>query len=299
MRSFLLGLVLLSFSASAAAQGPAPESGRDIVVTGARTEEAIRNFVDQLAVTARTTDTLGRWDRRICPGVAGLRAPYAQLLIDRIAQRTFDVGLDIGEPGCRANILIVVSMDPDAIAEELYENHRDALSYQTERGETTLGRAALRAFISSDAPVRWWHVSRAHTQAGEPVLETNDGTSKFPYTPVIMRFGGASRFIATYRQDFSGAFVIVDARRMNEIGVDFNALADYLAMVTLAQIDPNAETHDLDTILNLFDGASSPRALTEWDVLYLRGLYAADREDGATQQQTDIARVMSQDLRKE
>jgi hypothetical protein len=294
MRGFLLGFIFASIAniGHADAQQAAPATGDDIVVTGRHTEEAIQSFVDQLAVSARGTDQLGRWDRRVCPGVAGLRARYAQALIDRMAQRAFDVGLDVGEPGCRANVLIILALDPDAMAEELFERHRDALGYHDERGQSTLGRQALREFVASDAPVRWWHVSRAHGQDGVAIQETASGDA-----PVNFRFGGPSRLSRTVRHDFGAAFIIVDARRMNEIGVDFNALADYLAMVTLAQVDPDANTQELDTILNLFNPGSPPRALTEWDIGYLRGLYAADREDGATQQQTDIARTMNQGLR--
>jgi hypothetical protein len=299
MRSVVLSLFLLSMGASAAAQGPTPESARDIIVTGQRTEEAILNFVDQLAITARGTDQVARWDQRICPGVAGLKTRYAQALIDRMAQRAFDVGIDVGEPGCRANVLIVVSMDPDAVAEDLFENHRDALGYHQERGETTLGREALRAFVASDAPVRWWHVGRTHTQSGEPILETNDPSAKFGTAPFIIRFGGASRLNHTYRQDFSGAFIVVDARRMNEIDVDLNAIADYVTMITLAQVDPNAETSAHPTILNLFASGTQPRELTEWDVSYLRGLYAADRDAIGSAQQGDIARTMNRELRQE
>lgn len=294
MRGFLLSFVFASIAniglANAQQEAPVTE---DVVVTGQRTEEAIRTFVDQLAVSARGTDQLGRWDRRICPGVAGLRARYAQALIDRMAQRAFDVGLDVGEPGCRANVLIILAVDPDDMAEELFERHRDALGYHDERGQSTLGRQALREFVASDAPVRWWHVSRAHTQAGEAIGETARGDA-----PVTFRFGGPSRLSQPIRQDFGAAFIIVDARRMNEIGVDFNALADYLAMVTLAQVDPKAETQGLDTILNLFGPGDAPRTLTEWDIGYLRGLYAADRENEIDQQQNDIAREMNQSLQQ-
>jgi hypothetical protein len=282
-------------SGPAAAQDAEP-SAPDIVVTGQRTEEAIQSFVDQLTVQMRGADQVARWDRRICPGVAGLRARYAQFLIDRMAQRAFDVGLDVGEPGCRANILIIVSLDPDAIAEDLFENHRDAMGYYDERGQTTLGRDALRAFVGSDAPVRWWHVGRTHTQAGEAVRETANPASLLGGAPVLFRFGGPSRISRTMREDFGVAFIIVDAGRMAEIDLDFNALADYLAMVTLAQVDPEADTNDLSTILNLFGAPNAPHELTEWDIAYLRGVYTADREDSSARQQGEIARTMNQDL---
>lgn len=298
MRSVLLSLFAVALSAPAAAQGPT--SPEDIVVTGPRTEEAVRNFVDQLGAPVGDDSQHARWDHRLCPGVTGLRAQYAQLLIDRIAQRAFDVGLDVGEPGCRANVLIIISERPDDAAEDLFDHHRDALGYYDEHGQTSLGRAALRQFVSSDAPVRWWHVTRAHTQSGEAVRRhaqapRNPNSPLNAGAPLIFRFGGASHLSETYRQDIGAAFIIVDAARVADIGLDFTALADYLAMVALAQVDPAADTRELATILNLFtDGA--PRELTAWDVSYLRGVYAADREDSGIRQQGQIARNMREDL---
>jgi hypothetical protein len=70
-------------------------------------------------------------------------------------------------------------------------------------------------------------------------------------------------------------------------------------MITLAQVDPNAETSAHPTILNLFASGTQPRELTEWDVSYLRGLYVADRDATGSAQQGDIARTMNRELRQE
>ena len=290
--AILAGLVLGLFASPgpAAAQEPAPAS-EEVVVTGQRTEEAIRAFVDEVSVTMGSANQLARWDRRICPGVAGVRARYAQFMIDRMAQRAFDVGLDVGEAGCRANVLIVVSMDPDAHAHELFDNNRDALGYFDERGRNSLGREALRAFVESDSPVRWWHVSRTATEGFDEIGETSDGSA-----PVTFVLGNASRLSRNTHQNFGAAFIIVDARRLAEIDLDFGALADYLAMVALAQVDADASTTGLSTILNLFSDASSPRVLTEWDIAYLRGLYGTESTVSARRQAGDIARTMGQEL---
>jgi hypothetical protein len=279
------------------AQGPAapaPTQEDEIVVVGQRTEEAIRAFVGELSAANRSENQLARWDRRICPGVAGLRARYAQFVIDRMAQRALDVGLDVGEPGCRANILIVVSLDPDAVARELFENNRDAMGYFYQRGRRTMGRRALQAFVESDAPVRWWHVSRTVSRDGEAVGDTSSGGA-----PVQRLTGNASRLSRTTRQDFGSAFVVVDARRLK--GVGFDALADYVAMISLAQVDPATDTSSFDTILNVFaarpEGAAAPTALTTWDIAYMRGLYAATRDAAsASRQESEIARSMGRDL---
>jgi hypothetical protein len=286
-----ISLGLLASASAAAAQEAAPASSEEVVVTGQRTEEAIRTFVDEVSVAMGSADQLARWDRRICPGVAGLRGRYAQFLIDRMAQRAFDVGLDVGDPGCRANMLIIVTLDPDAMAQQLLDDHPDALGYFRERGRNTLGRTALRAFVESDAPVRWWHVSRTATEGFDEIGETADGSA-----PVTFALGNASRLSRSTHQNFGAAFIIVDARHLAEIDLDFGALADYVAMVALAQVDADASTTGLTTILNLFNDETSPRALTEWDIAYLRGLYGAESTVSARRQAGDIARTMGRDL---
>ena len=294
IRSSLLAAVLavLVFGAGgSAAQEAAPTPDDPIVVTGQRTREAIRSFVRQMAAAARSENQLARWDRKICPGVAGLQARYAQFLIDRMAQRAFAVDLDVGEPNCRANILIVVTPDAAATTRELVENNRDALGYYYERGRRTLGRRAFAAFENSTAPVRWWHVNHTVTRDGERVGETADASA-----PVTRLTGNASRLSRTSHQDIGAVYIIVDAQQVR--GIAFESLADYLAMAALSQLDPAADTSPYPTILNLFahapDGAV---AMTDWDLAYLRGLYSATRDAAtASRQEGEIARTMDRTL---
>jgi hypothetical protein len=311
MRPHLLIALMALISAgvgmpAAAQQGQA--SDEQVVVVGRPTEEVVREFVDELAISAQAQNQLSRWDRRICPGVAGLRTRYAQFVIDRLAQRALDVGLDVGERGCDANVLIVVTPNPDAVARDLTQNHRRAMGYYQERLRSTLGRSALAAFARSDAPVRWWHVSRTASADGEEIEEPSpsvlppSGNTMFMLTmkyPTVIG-GGSSRLARRTRQDFGAAFVIVDAHRLPDIGHDFAALADYVAMVTLAQVDPDADTSSYPTILNLFRQnreAEPVRALTDWDIAYLRALYDITREErSASAQEGEIARSMNRDL---
>jgi len=72
------------------------------------------------------------------------------------------------------------------------------------------------------------------------------------------------------------SIIIVDVDRL--AGASLVQLADYLALVALAQIDAEADTAPYPTILNLFaDPASAPAGLTEWDRSYLTALYEHDQ----------------------
>lgn len=299
LRSFAFVTLLLLTASPAAAQDPTPEP--DVVVVGERTEDAVRAFVGAMSAAPRGVDQLARWDRRICAGVAGLRGRYAQFLIDRMAQRAFEVDLDVGEPGCRPNVLIVVSPDPDAIARELYDDHPGALGYISDTGEATRGRRLLReTFLNSDAPVRWWHVSHRGSAGGGEIdrhspTPCTGGSSALDISACYGTnpLGGGSRLRSATTQDFGAAFVIVDANRLSEIDYNFNALADYLAMVTLAQLDPDVDVSSFPSVLNLFTLNNTPNGMTDWDLDYLRGLYSSNRDAASvSRHEADIARGM-------
>jgi hypothetical protein len=87
--------------------------------------------------------------------------------------------------------------------------------------------------------------------------------------------------------------IVIDANQASHTTVA--ALADYVSMITLAQINPDAETRQAPTILNLFEDEAMqrPTELTSWDLAYLRGLYASsDTPRSTRQQEGQIARRM-------
>ncbi len=59
----------------------------DIIVVGERLQEMVRSFVGEVAVAPGGEQQMARWDRRICPLVAGLPGRQMQYVADRIAQR--------------------------------------------------------------------------------------------------------------------------------------------------------------------------------------------------------------------
>jgi hypothetical protein len=255
----------------------------DVIVTAPSLREMVREFVGEVSAAGQQ-DQLGRWDRTVCPGVAGMRQRYAQALIDRMAAIAFTVGLEIGEPGCTPNALIYVTEDSDALAQELVTQHGALVSRRNNTGNTR-GRDALAEFASTPRAVRWWHVTR--TLSG-------DGFAVGQGESVQVRSMGRLR--RGTREDFDRVLIIIDARRIN--GYRFGAVADYVAMATLAQLDPDSDTSGFETILNLFDaGSAPPRTVTEWDMAYLNGLYSATRDPiDEGRQEADIARLMRREV---
>ncbi len=292
-RSAAIALATLAAAPAYAqsAEDPSAEhdtvSSESVIVTAPSVDEMVRNFVGEVS-SAGQQDQLGRWDRTICPGVAGMRTRYAQALIDRIASIAFTVGLEIGEPGCSPNALIYVTENSDALAQELVAQHGALVSRRNEHGNTR-GRAALADFANTPRAVRWWHVTSSFGADG---FRVRQGES------VLVRSSG--RLARGTREDFDRVLIIIDARRID--GLRFGAVADYVAMATLAQLDPDADTSAYTTILNLFsdETATRPATITEWDLSYLDGLYSATRDARDTgRQERDIARRMREHVETE
>ncbi|HCW49718.1 MAG TPA: hypothetical protein DGP25_06865 [Brevundimonas sp.] len=283
----IAALLALALSASAppaqSAQSaaPAPEDQavrlEDIQVSGRRLDDLIQSFVSEVAAPNRGRG-IARWDRSVCVGAVNLRREAAQYLVDRVSTVAEDLGLSPGDPGCTPNLLIVATADGDAFARELVERRRRALRMGGSGMDR--GAAALRDFQETSRPVRWWQVSMpVDSETGQRAVRipgecTNDCSSPMDYAPTI-NVSSASRLTTQIVDNIFRAIIVVDVSKTG--AVNSEQLADYIAMVSLAQIDPTADTSAYASILNVFNDPSSAPSLTEWDKAYLNGLYDAQR----------------------
>jgi hypothetical protein len=294
MRKLAFAAFVAALSAIAPALAQGTEASDDIVVTASRLNEMIREFVGEVSVEQQAEGQIARWDRRVCPQIAGLRQRQAQFVADRLSQRAHQIGLRPGDAQCRPNVLIFVTPEADRFTRELTTQFptvfNPAVPNMHQQSDESLAR-----FVSSDAPVRWWHVSQTVSMEGqivrntEPRMDRSGGLRGLS----IVRTGITSRIQRPTHQEFNRVVIVVDATAAS--GYRFDALADYVAMVTLAQLNPDAETSETDTILNLFKRNQDDRAetMTTWDVAYLEGLYEARANAWtARQQEADISRRM-------
>ena len=84
--------------------------------------------------------------------------------------------------------------------------------------------------------------------------------------------GGEGRLNSAVADVLYKVIIVVDVDELN--GVQLPQLADYLAMVSLAQMDPRAEVGDFNTVLNVFN-RPSVAGLTDWDQSYLQAVYSS------------------------
>ena len=149
-----------------------------------------------------------------------------------------------------------------------------------------LGLEGLDEFTQSDKAVRWWHVSMpVDARTGAPAI-------RFPgHPPPVILKTGVSRLYNGIRDDLQYVIIIVDSTKL--AGTTWQQLADYLGVVSLAQIDPSADPVEFDSILNLFSNPAAYSGLTDWDRSYLQALYSFDNERDARLQRSNIVSLIA------
>ena len=248
-----------------------PQARGDVVVRGQRIEEReASRQIDRILPPTAVDQPLARFQTTVCPGVMGLAPGSAQAIVDRIGMVADTLGLRVGEPGCAANLLLVVTDDADAAIRRLAARGRGMFH--------TLSLADLRRVTAEAGAARGWSETEVRSRDGErqTMAEYDD------ILPPTSRFGGmapqllvptASRIALGFRRDISRSYVIIDAAAVR--GRDTTQIADYVAMRGLAGIRPDRERGAF-TILAAFtaNDATAPPALTDVDWGILHGLYS-------------------------
>ncbi len=283
-RALISGVLIAALAGAAVAQVPPAEPApqeppatqlEDILVAPDGLEELAREFVDSLAAPARGRG-LARWEDEVCLGVVNFRTQAAHQLIDHISTVAEDIGVELDEPGCDPNVLIVGTADGQALAAALVDRRRSEFRYGYTRSNR--GARALEVFRTSQAPIRWWHVSLLYnTETGGIAMRL---PGRLPPTlptsgRCLQRLGGAERCDAITDR-LMRSVIIVDIAALPD--VSFTQLGDYLAVLALAQVEPETDYAVFDTVLNLLADPQGVTGLTEWDRNYLRALYAGESQ---------------------
>ena len=244
---------------------PAAESELpEVLVDGRSVEEFTRDFVTEVAAPARGW-SVARWEGRLCVGVANLDPEPAQYLIDRVSDVARRLGAEPREPGCEPTVLVIFTDNGRGLATGLVESDRRAFHLGV--GGLDRGKAALEAFKQTDAPVRWWHVSLPADR------DTNSRAVRLPgddQPPFI--YSLATRLNTEVVSYLNKVIIIVDVTDLG--ATNFAQLTDYIALIAMAQIDPDADTGAYHTVLNIFDTPGQAAGLTDWDWSYLEALYS-------------------------
>lgn len=285
IRPWLIGLMALCLGVGSAVaqtappspdnapQDPPPTTVDDVVILGGALEKMVEEFVTSLAAPARRRG-LARWEGEVCLGVVNFRPQVAHLIIDRISDVARELEIELGEPGCEPNIVIAGTADGASLARDMVGRYRSNF-FRYGYTSSNRGSAALAAFQETDAPVRWWHISLPI------VVDTGAAAIRLPGygavdNPCRSRSGSWVKNCDEVTDRIMRMITIVDIDELES--VNLAQLADYLALISLAQIEPDADYSEFNTVLNLFHPTIAVSGLTDWDMVYLRALYAGESE---------------------
>lgn len=278
---FAGGALLLAapLAAQDAADNNAAANEGTIVVTGQNEAPIDGGEVRSQArsITPRGStigQPLARFQQPICPGVWGLDAESAQLIIDRIYYNAEQIGLDLNEEaGCTANVLAVFVTDP----------HEEFAGLRTDDHSLVSGLSywEQKRVSETEGPVLVWNAVSTRTRDGQ----ARSGN------PPVFDSTSISRTNSGTRRDLELSVVMIDSDTLGDM--DGVAVADYVTMRTLARTNPPRGDAAYGTILALFDNPDdAPDRMSDFDMAYLRSLYAGRANMPANMALGGIDRLM-------
>ncbi|HSG57489.1 MAG TPA: hypothetical protein VLA45_18710 [Paracoccaceae bacterium] len=233
-----------------------------IVVTG-RAEEASRAEVHMLArdITMAGSvrqEPLARFQDPLCPGIAGLTAEVAGLVIDRIRENAGLVDLAVQDDGCTPNFIVAVVEDGQAMLARMIEQSPGRFQYMD---------SVDKRRMLEPGPVHVWTDVLPMTLTGMPIPRVRDLVEP----PIMSAWVSHSLISTSVRNDIGMVWVFLDREEVRALSL--RQLADYATMRGLVQTDPPAET-GISTILGLFnENGPWPEELTDFDRAYLAAVY--------------------------
>jgi hypothetical protein len=100
------------------------------------------------------------------------------------------------------------------------------------------------------------------------------------------------------RTDFYHVVIVADLNHL--VGYEMGALADYVTWLALAQMQSADSCSEVSSITNLLSSScaasNKTNSLSQFDLAYLRSLYATHASDSLSSQQSTIEFKMAQEL---
>ena len=280
-------------------------------------------YVQKVAQTTAKLDQVARWAQPICVAVQGLPAAAADIKA-RLKEVAEALKVGAGGPGCKPNIQVIFSDQPQKVLDGIANDHEQILGYwhHSQRnklktvthpiqawyvtgtggagGNTTgmefenISSPAIAGYDpSASSPV----ASRAGTSGHQPhgAQIDDEFTERGP-----TGCGDKAAFTACLTSEFQNVLVVVDTTKVQAYPPGL--IADYVVMVAMAQPKSLDGCNVLLSVIDLFagkcPGSDGQDGLTRADVAYLTALYKINLEARKSGQMTELADRMSDMLIK-
>ena len=305
MRStLLLAMLGLVFAPMAWAQPATKNDSRieTVIVTvpkyhfGVTPNAIAHDFVGYFATPTVLLGTIPRWHAGICPETRGLPPQIAEAVNQRLRKIAAQVGAPMKEAGCKPNLSITFTPEPQTLLDNIRKENSLALGYH---GATTVSH-----------PVQAWYETGIRDIDGRTELDREPiGSTTFDdechgskgalpcwRAPTSKIEGLAGR--TGLNSDLLAVFIIVDTSKTGSYNVA--SVADYIAMLALSRTEDYDDCQMMPSITNLLSyncaDKMKPDLVTASDIAYLRGVYRMESGAPLIVQQDQIAGEMANAL---
>jgi len=241
------------------------DPSRDIVVTGqVQTPAAVRQQASAITqnVGEKYKVPLAQFQEPVCPGIVGMPAGVAEVMIARIRSNAEVVGIPVATEGkCEPNIMVFFVPDGQQTIKALQNRRSDLFRSMSTRDLTRLA--------GEPGPVHAWVNTVTRSRHGDKLRgdETELGNP-----PTLYVANSHSHMWLASRVDIASSVVMLDLKAVH--GMSAVQLADYATMRSFAQTRAAVGGNNVGTILGLFDaGGAKPMEMTDFDIAYLRAIY--------------------------
>ena len=304
MKYLVITLVIpvLAFSLSASAQEQAPAEAsiigvESVIVTAPkdRPERQLDDFIIAHAAPSPYLRKIARWKTGICPVIMGLGPKMNLYVSQRIIRVAMMVGapLDKREP-CHPNVVVAATPQPQEVLDLIREKRPVLLGYHYS--------SRAKGLATMTRPIQAWYSTATEDFYG--FLQPDGGGYNLNTLDTMQELGFPSMHVSGSRigdglkSQFTTATIFVDSSKID--GQPIGPLADYIAMLALGQGKYYDHCQPVPTITNLLvlncADNRKPLALTDIDVMYLKGLYAMSPGGSYVGERASIAYAMKKGL---
>jgi hypothetical protein len=308
----------------ARANAPVPTRVAPLTVEATKPRELRQqtfDFVELFAASSVKLDQIARWTQPVCVRVIGLPDAADAEVKARLEEVANALNVGVMRTGCKANIQVAFTDQPQALLDRVANEHELLLGYWHHRD-----RDKLKAVTH---PIQAWYVTGTGGSGGNTAGTAFEfyenwgvmGGKSAPH-PNPQGVAGQQRhgfqlddeeddrgttgcgdnphFTGCLASQFQHVLVVVDISKVG--GYPPGLIADYVVMVALAQPKSLDGCNVLPSVIDLFSkacpGESGQDGLTRADVAYLTSLYKMNIEARKRGQMTEIAGRMADMLLK-
>jgi hypothetical protein len=224
-------------------------------------ERRVQAFVSS-SIREPFEESLARWNSPICPLVVGLPREEDKFVRARLSEIAVAAGAPLAPQPCQANFAVIVAAEPDTVLKAWYKRDYHLFGDATEN--------QINEWLRTSRAARVWYNTNSESASGLPyTIGISGSRSNFPVDTTVE----ASHIVFNSLRAFSSVIVAIDSGRAK--GINLDKLADYAAMVGLAEIRLDADIGEVPTILRLFSSSegAKPAGLSDWDAAFLKALY--------------------------